>query len=194
MSGYLQVDGEEFIHLSNIRRLRVVSTEERQSLAKLGNHVDADRFNTRIDHEDSSRSYAPETIQQLSDQARLVQVEDGAFVPAQNIKRVRALTQKDRDSFAQRTGREMRGDYKSQVRTSAGLVLSTEEPKALMDRMGQPSRAPAHGKQTQKADHNPEPAPTDKPPAQGLEAQRDAVMKQAAPSKQNAGPARQPER
>ena len=194
MSDYIQVDGEEFIHLSAVRRLRVVSDEERQSLAELGDHVDASRFNTRIDHEDSSKSYAPETVQQLSDQARLVQVEDGAFVPAQNIKRVRALTQKDRDSFAQRTGREMRSDYKSQVRTSAGLVLSTEEPKALMDRMGQPGRVPTQGKQPQKSNGQPELKNSDGAPAKGLEAERDAVMKQAAPAKQNSGPARQPEK
>lgn len=140
MSDYLQIDGEEYVHLSTVRRVRSVTDEERASLAKLGEHVDASRFNTRLDYDDNSKSYAPETIDQLSKQVPLLQVDDNTFVPQANVKQARKLTEKDRAGFERRTGRPMREDFVTRIRTTAGAVLSTADPQTIMRRMSQPYR------------------------------------------------------
>lgn len=63
-----------------------MSEKERESLAGLGDQVDAARFAIRIDYADGRKSYAPETLQDIASQGvGLVEITDEAFVPAVNI-------------------------------------------------------------------------------------------------------------
>ncbi len=138
MSEYLNANGK-LIALSDIKRIGEVTPEERESLAKLGPRVQADRFFTRIEYAKGGKSYATESIRDFVDQnVNLVQVEEGAFVPRSNIKFVSEFTEDDRIRMENRNGREVRADFKSGVNTTAGRVLSTLEPKVIMQRMGRP--------------------------------------------------------
>jgi len=179
MPDHIQINGQEHIHLNAVRRLRVVTEEERESLSKLGPHVDANRFNTRLDHPGGKKSYARETIDQIAAQGvPLVEVDQGAFVPANGIGKVRDITPEDRASFEGRTGRSLRADYKSRIETHAGMVLSTYDSATVMNRIGRP--------------YQPRGGPSES--AQGLAQQADAVMAQAAPAKSRSrGKQRQPD-
>ena len=139
MTEYIKINGGEHVHLSDVKRLRTISDSDRTSLASLGDHVDADRFNTRIDHANNSTSYAPETVADIAEQGvALVQVDKEAFVPKDNINRTRDLTEQDRQDFEQKTGRVLRSDFKSQIETRAGRVLATVDSGTVMRRMSQP--------------------------------------------------------
>lgn len=176
MSDYIQVNGEEFIHLSMIRRIKAVTNEERQSLAKLGQHVDAERFNSRIDYDNNSKSYAAETIEQLSAQVPLLQIDDNAFVPQANVKQARKLSEQDRLDFEKRTGRPLREDFVTRIRTTAGAVLSTADPQTIMRRLGQPYR-PSQSEKVMGAK-----APDQTGNGVDMAGVRDQVMKNAAPA------------
>jgi len=124
MNDYIKINDGEHVHLSAVKRLRTVTDQERQSLAKLGDHVNAERFNTRIDYADNTKSYAPENIDQIAGQGvRLIEVENDTFVPKENIKSVKNISDKDRQGFEQRTGRPMRADFQSRIETKAGSVM-----------------------------------------------------------------------
>ncbi|GJL96068.1 MAG: hypothetical protein DHS20C05_24730 [Hyphococcus sp.] len=179
MTEFLKINGGEHIHLSDVKRLRPISDKERVSLASLGEHVDADRFNIRIDHANNTTSYAPETIDQVATQGvSLVQIDQQAFVPRDNINRSRDLTPADRQDFEQKTGRALRSDFKSQIDTRAGRVLSTVDSKTVMRRMGQPYQpngvTPTANRE--EASQN-----------AGLEKTRDALMRNTSPALRNAG-------
>lgn len=192
MSDFIKIDGEDYVHLGSVKRLREITDAERQSLSELGEHVDASRFSTRIDYDDNSKSYVPETVEQLSRQAKLIDIGEG-FVPAQNVKQARKLSQKDRASFEQRTGRELRADFVSRIKTSAGTVLSTAQPEAIMQQLGQPQRG---NSPKQATPSQPGQKPAQKP-VQSMTEQRDQVMQNAAPlpsSQSGKQPTTQPER
>lgn len=143
---YLSINGGEYVPAANIRKISPITEEERNSLASLDYVEDAMRFNTRIDFSDKSKSYVPETIDEIDRQgADLVSLDegDGPFVLAQNIKKARDLTERDRAAFEAKTGRKMHTDYLSRIETKAGTVLASVRADIVMKRMSQPQRAPA---------------------------------------------------
>lgn len=177
MNDFVQVNENEYIHLTGIKRMRVVTEKERASLAKLGAHVDASRFNTRLDQAGGSKSYAPETIDQIAAQGvALVEIDDGTFVPAKSIGKVRSITEQDRAGFQERTGRAMREDFQSRVETRAGMVLSTLDSQTIMERISRPYQ----------------PKGPESEQAEGMAQDRDMVMAQAAPVSK--GPSNAPQR
>lgn len=174
MSDYININDSHHVHLTDVKKISRITDKERQSLATLGEHVKAEEFNTRIDHANRSKSYARETIDQIAGQGvALVEIDKGAFVPQTNINRSRNLTDKDRQQFAKRTGREMRADFKSRLDTKAGAVLATVDSPTIMQRMSQPYK----GMQSQS-----------------MEKARDQAMAKAVPSQGSKGPEMQPER
>ena len=181
---YITINDNEFVHLSTVKRLRMVTAREREELAGLGEHVDAQRFNTRVDYAGGKKSYVPETLADITAQGvKLVEVDHGAFVPAQHIGRVRNLTEQDRTRFEQRNGRPLRSDFKAEIETRAGKVLSTLDGAAVMQRISRaqhPINAPAHNGNGQN---------------QSMAQKRDAAMSNAKPRSRSAGrePAREPE-
>ncbi len=170
MSDYLTLNNEEHLHISAVKRLSHITDEERQSLNKLGQHVNADRFNTRIDEQDGSKFYAAETINEFAEQGvALVQINERAFIPRKNIKRTKNLTDKDRGNFEQKTGRPMSEKFKSRIETNAGMVLANVDSATIMRRMGHPYQ------------------PSSSAP-KNIAAQRDGIManaKQPKPSRKN---------
>jgi len=175
MSDHIKLNETDYVHLTAVKRLSIVSERERESLADLGEHVDAERFHTRIDYADGNKSYAQESIDEIAGRgAALVDIGEGLYVPAAAIGRVRTLTDLDREKFKLNTGRTLRGEYKSQIETRAGMVLSTVESAAIMQRISRPYQ-PA-----QKAE--PEYDGVQKAPAgeaPNLQQQRDAAMAKA---------------
>ena len=139
MNQYLEINDGNFIHLSMVKRLRHVSEKERVSLASLGKHVDANKFNTRIDRTDGTKSYAQESVDEITTQGiPLVQVENDAFVPRDNIIQAKNISQNDRENYLARTGRPMRDDFKASLDTTAGRILATVDSRTVRQRMNQP--------------------------------------------------------
>ncbi|MEM9422426.1 MAG: hypothetical protein AAF986_07975 [Pseudomonadota bacterium] len=180
MSEYLNINGGEYVHLSMVKRIRDVTPKERQSLATLGDHVVADKFNTRLDYANGEKRYASETTQELLQQGpAFVQTDLGVFVPRANIKTSRDLTENDRKDFAGKTGRPMDERFKAQLDTTAGRVLASVDSRTLMTRMAQP----APTRSTPQQEHTPV---TSTPPQNhvveheavkgGLAAQKDAAF------------------
>lgn len=140
---YLKINGEELVPVANIRKISAITPKDRESLASLGDHVDAERFGSRIDYTDKSKGYVPETVEDFAGQgASLVEVDNGRFVLAGNIKTAKDLTDADRKSFESRTGRAMRADYMSRIemKSRGGPVLATVRADMVMKRIAQPYR------------------------------------------------------
>lgn len=173
MNTHLELENGNFIHTSMVKRLRHITEAERASLDGLSERVDGQQFSTRIDYRDGSRSYSKLTIDEIADNGiALVQVERTAFVPRDNIQKTRAISVKDRASYEARLGRPMRDDFKSQIETKAGKVLSTETAKQIMQSISYP--------------YQPQ---TARPQENALHQQRESVM-QAASEPSHAGPAK----
>ena len=137
---FLTVNSGDLMPLSSIKRVRIVDDEDRKSLAKLGPRVKAERFNSQIDGI-RGKSYATESLDELARQGvAFVQIDERAFVPAANIIKARNLTSKDRKEFKERTGRDMRKEFKAQVETVAGNVLASVPAETVMERMEKPYR------------------------------------------------------
>jgi len=136
---YLTINSADLLPITKVKRLHIADDKDRASLAKLGDHVSADRFNTRIELAPKGKSYAVETIDELAYQGvALVQVDERAFVPAVNIIKARNLTPKDREAFKSKTGREMRDHFKAQVETVAGTLLTGITAEQVMQRLESP--------------------------------------------------------
>jgi len=134
---YITINGGELVPTETIKKLSPITDEERQSLSSLGTHIDADRFQTRVDYEDRSKGYIPETLSELTAQGlRLVAIDDvrQVMLPAQNIKKAANITDDDRAKFEKRTGNPMRSDFMSRVDTVAGAVLATIRADIVMKR------------------------------------------------------------
>ena len=107
-------------------------------MAGLGDHVDADRFETRIDFADKSKFFVPDTVQEIAAQGvKLVLIDDdnNVFVIGENLKKAKNITEDDRTKFHERTGRQMRTDFLSRLETKAGTVLSTVRADIVLKRM-----------------------------------------------------------
>ncbi|MEL6667047.1 MAG: hypothetical protein AAFQ24_13035 [Pseudomonadota bacterium] len=141
---YLSINSGELTPLEDVKRVSIVTETERLSLSELGPHVDASRFNTKIETSDGQKSFAPETINEITEQGvGLVRVNEGAYVPAENIQKARNLTDNDRDRFSERTGREMSEAYVSQIETKAGTVLAIEPAEQVLDNRSHALSSPA---------------------------------------------------
>ena len=142
MSEFLRVNGGDLVPLQSVKRIREVSDADRESLSKLGEHVDADRFLTRLEYQDGRKSFASEAIADFGEQGvALVQIDKGAFVPAKNIISARDLTDEDRKEIEDKMGRKLRESFRSRVETKAGSVLATIDAAKVMNRMAHPEFA-----------------------------------------------------
>lgn len=131
---YLSINDGELVPMDTIKRLSIIDDAERQSLSQLGPNVDAYRFNTRIETADGKKAYAPETVNDIAQQGvGLVSVNEGSFIPAQNILKARNISDMDRSQFQQSTGREMPQAFVAQIDTKAGMVLSTQTAEQVLD-------------------------------------------------------------
>ena len=139
MSEFLKVNGGDLLPLNNVRRIREVTEKDRVSLSRLNDKLDVDTYQTRIELADGQGKYAIEAISDFSDQGvGLVQVDIGAYIPADNIISARDLSGDDRRDISDRMGRELREDFIASVETKAGRVLATIEASKVMHRMAHP--------------------------------------------------------
>ena len=136
MPDYMKINTDELVPLHSVRRISAITDKDRESLAKLGDHVDAERFAMRIDYANGKKGYAPETAEDIRAQGvELLEIADDSFIPAANIVKARNLTAADRSDFEQKLGWAMRADFRSQVETRAGMVLATVDAAAVMNRL-----------------------------------------------------------
>lgn len=136
---YIQINERDLIPVATIRRLREVTDADRESLQKLGPQVDASRFRTRIDLADGAKRYAPESLAEIEDQGvPLIETGMGGFVIAANVVSASNLTLADRKDFEGRTGRSLSEQYRAQVDTRAGMVLSTVSAEVIMRWLNNP--------------------------------------------------------
>ena len=49
MNEYIEINDGQLIHLSKVKRIAPITQKERESLATLGAHVNAEKFQTRIE-------------------------------------------------------------------------------------------------------------------------------------------------
>jgi len=139
MSLYVTINDGELINLDAVRRIRPLTDEDRASLAQLGNNVEADKYNSRVELANRRQRLAEETVDEIAAKGvSLVQIDDESFVPRKNIISARNLTDEDRQAFERSTGREMSADLKSQVETSGGTVLAKYDAEEVMSRIGRP--------------------------------------------------------
>ncbi|MEL6369171.1 MAG: hypothetical protein AAFR03_00500 [Pseudomonadota bacterium] len=142
---YLTINENEFIPLASIKRIRAVSDDDRESLNKLNEKIDADVFRARLDLAENKRCFARESAEELADQGvALIEIEPSVFAPKDNIVKVQRITAKDRDGFAERTGREMRADFQSQVQMRSGKVLSTLSAEVILERIAGHAQSPGN--------------------------------------------------
>ena len=73
---------------------------------------------------------------------------EGAFTPAANIVRVKELSQTDFDNFAVNAGRALDPEFKTQLETKAGKILSSLNAEDLMNRLADPSAPSADKTET----------------------------------------------
>ncbi|MEO0411747.1 MAG: hypothetical protein AAF221_07925 [Pseudomonadota bacterium] len=133
---FIKVNGGDLVPLPSVKRIREVTAEDRDSLTSLGPHVDASKFNTRFEFADGRKSFASEDIAAITAQGvAVVEVDDGAYVIADNIIKARDLTPQDLKEIEDKTGRELREGFRSQVETKAGVVLATIDAAKIMHRM-----------------------------------------------------------
>ncbi|GJL94269.1 MAG: hypothetical protein DHS20C05_06740 [Hyphococcus sp.] len=137
---FLRVNGGDLIPLNTIKRIRKVTDEDRKSLSALGPQVDANRFMTRLEFADGRKSYANEAISDFHIQGvALVQVDDGAFIPSDNIIKARDLSAEDRRVISDKIGRDLREDFCASVETKAGRILVTINAAEVMRRTAHPT-------------------------------------------------------
>lgn len=180
MTKYLEINNGTFVPLSDIKRLSEITEKERQSLEQLGAHVDASKFNLRLDQKDGRKTYVRESLADLTQQgAKLVKLDAGTYVPKDNVLQVKRINDKDRNNFVEHTGRAMPGKFLTQVQTKAGLILSSYEPQEVMAAMERPISP--REKAVPKVENS-------------LAAKRDEVLRQAEPATQSPPRSPQPER
>ena len=139
---FIEVNGGHLVPLQNVKRIREVTEDDRKSLSELGEHVDAHRFQTRLEYKDGRRSFAAEAVAELVAQGlELVEIDRGAFVPSRNIISARNLSPEDRQEIEARMGRPLRDEFCAQVETKAGVVLATIDAAKVMHRMAHPEFA-----------------------------------------------------
>ncbi|MEM7173279.1 MAG: hypothetical protein AAF530_24160 [Pseudomonadota bacterium] len=139
---FIKVNSGNMVPLQNVKRIREVSEEDRKSLSELGEHVDAHKFRTRLEYKDGRRSFAAETLNDyLAQGVELVEIDQGAYVPTQNIISAKDLSPDDRQEIENRMGRPLRDEFCSQVETKAGTVLATIDAAKIMHRMAHPEFA-----------------------------------------------------
>ncbi len=136
---YLTINSGDLLPLTKVKRVNITTDDDRKSLTKLNAQIDASRFQCRIDTAPKGKIFSEESIDDLARQGvAFVQVDERAFIPAINIVKARNITPEDRIRFHEKTGREMRAEFKAQVETQAGNVLATITAETVMDRINNP--------------------------------------------------------
>lgn len=147
MSEFFTINDGQHVRTDNVTRIRALTDDDRAAVNELGDNVNGNKYNTRIETGHGGQTLAEETIDQIAEKGvGLIQIDEGSFVPAQNIVKSRNLTDQDRQNFKERTGREMREDLKSEVFTRGGKVLSTNDAAEVMRQMGSPYRSATDNK------------------------------------------------
>ncbi len=140
MSEFLRVNSGDLLPLNTVRRIREVTARDRESLSNLNEKLDVDTYQTRIELADGKCKYAIENISDYSEQGvELVKVDEGAYIPGDNIISARDLSEDDRREISDKIGRELRAEFISSVETTAGRILATIDAAKVMHRMAHPS-------------------------------------------------------
>lgn len=140
---FLRINDGDLIPLHTVKRISEITPKERSSLAALSEHVDAALYGTRIDFAGGSKKcYAQQSISDFRIQGiRLVEFKQGAFVVAEHILKARNLTDRDRESFEERTGRPLDEAFVSQIELKSGKVLATLDAAQIMKAINGPLRS-----------------------------------------------------
>ncbi len=145
---YLTINEGDMMPVANVKRVLLVDESDRQWLENNTSLSDPSQYQTKIETA-AGKSFVRQSITELAQQGMaFVQVTDQAYVPAGNIIKARNLTPKDFERFQKNTGRELSTEFKSQVDTNAGNILSTFTAQQIMQRMEHPLKA------TQQHDQN----------------------------------------
>lgn len=129
MTNMLIINGGTAIPVSNVRRIRPVTDDDRARITKHTDYVeDAAKFNTQIQFADRSQKLATDTVEQIRAQGiPLVNLGNETYVPAANIKLAQAFTEQDAANAKARNV-TLSETFRSRVDTVAGQVLSSMEP------------------------------------------------------------------
>ena len=187
MNRHIEIEDGNFVHLSMVKRLSFITDKERESLSNLENVTDPSRFSLRLDRANGTKSYIPTSIDDIASQGvALVRISDSSFVPRDNILQARNISQQDRESFLNNTGRQMPAEFQSQIETKAGKVLSPLEGREVMKRISTPYQAqtvhPEASKNVEMQDAN--------QPRMHLSMaeQKEAALKNAVPKQKSGSP------
>jgi hypothetical protein len=138
---YLTINLGDLIPLTGVKRVFIVDDDDRAWLAKKSKLIDPAKFNTKIEAAGGGKSFARQTLDELAQQGvSFVQITERAYVPASNIIKSHNLAELDFEQFLENTGRKLSEEFKSQVDTKAGNVLSIYSAEEIMDRLAHPYR------------------------------------------------------
>lgn len=134
MTNMLIINGGTAIPVSNVRRIRPVTDDDRARITKHTDYVDhAAKFNTQIQFADRSHKLATETLEQIRAQGiPLVDVGNDTYVPAANIKLAQPFTEQDAENAKARNV-TLSDTFRSRVETIAGQVMSTMQPADIIN-------------------------------------------------------------
>ncbi len=130
---FLTINETELVPLQTVKRIRPVTDEDRQSLAKLGRRVDASKFSSKIEFADGRRNYVTESIDDLRDQTRLLEIGTDSYVVSANVLKARDLTDLDRTKMSERMNKPLSSEFSSQIDLTAGRVLSSYSAMEIMN-------------------------------------------------------------
>lgn len=134
MSKTLKINGTTVVPVSNIRRIRPLTDEDRTKIAdRLDRAQNLERFQLQIEFADKSNKLAAETLDDIRAQGvPLVNLGGERYVPAHNIKFAEAFSSED----AERVGQDysLSQTFRSRVETTAGTLLSQATPQQVIER------------------------------------------------------------
>ena len=127
----LKINGNTFIAVSEIKEIKPLTDEDRERLKTDLPHVDAAKFNTRI--ETSSRvRFAKEGIDDLD--IALVEFVPGRYVPAANIESATVISKEEQAKLAADKRYNLKQAFTSRVELSSGKIkLSTISADRVMN-------------------------------------------------------------
>ncbi len=127
----LRINGDTVLAVAEIKEIRSLTDEDRKRMKKDLPHVDANKFNTRIETESRVR-YAQETIEQMG--LGLVEFVPGRFVPASNIESATEISKDETAKLAKDDRYTLKHKFASRVELKSGKIkLSTLTADRLMN-------------------------------------------------------------
>jgi hypothetical protein len=153
MSKTLKINGATVVPVSNIRRIRPVTDDDRARITERYDQIeDAAKFQLQIEFADKSTKLTAESLDDLRGQGvALVNIGNETYVPAVNIKLAEPFTKEDAEKVK---GKDytLSHTFRSRVETSAGTLLSTATADQVITRREKAieSNAKPEGKQDGK--------------------------------------------